>query len=269
MKNNKIGFIGTGNMANAIINGIVSKQLFPCSDIGVYDVDNEKCAVLREKLSVTAAESIADIIENYAVVFLSVKPQVYPVVLEDIKKCGDCDNIFVSIAAGISTDYVKSALGFEGKVIRVMPNTPLLLGCGATAMSYKAPVSDFEFEFVKKIFESSGIVSVLDESKMNEVIAVNGSSPAYIYLFAKAMIDGAQEQGIDPDTAKSLVAQTLIGSARMLTESGDDPQTLIDKVSSPGGTTLKALEALYEMNFEAAVKEAMARCTKRAYELGK
>lgn len=262
-----IGFIGAGNMAGAIIEGILAKQVAKPENIGVIDVSHEKCEKFEQRgLNVF---KLYDSIEKFCdIIFLSVKPQNYEEVLASLSGHTD-GKIIVSIAAGISTGFIKSRIGSNSHVVRVMPNTPLLLGCGATAMCHVAPVTDEEFEKVKRIFEAGGSVDVLPEEKMNAVISVNSSSPAYIYLFAKAVIDGAVKQGIDADTAKALIAKTLEGSAKMISSSGYTPDELIKMVSSPGGTTLKALEALYEHDFEDAVIDAMERCTKRAEELGK
>ncbi|MDR1564405.1 MAG: pyrroline-5-carboxylate reductase [Oscillospiraceae bacterium] len=264
----KIGFIGTGNMANAIINGIISREIAPPQSLYIYDVDAQKCAELS-KSGLNVSPSGAELTKSCDIVFLSVKPQVYGAVLAEIAPAADTEQVFVSIAAGIPTEYVQKGLGIAARVVRVMPNTPFLLGEGASALSYKAPVTEADFAAVKQIFESSGIVSVLDEDKMNAVISVNGSSPAYVYLLAKAIIQGAEQQGIDAQTALSLFAQTLRGSAKMLLESGDTAEELIRKVSSPGGTTLQALEVLYQGGFEESVIKAMQACTKRAEELGK
>lgn len=262
-----IGFIGAGNMAGAIIEGILNKQVARPENLGVIDISFEKCEKFQKR-GLNVFKSYEDIANFSDIIFLSVKPQNYEEVLAAIKGHTD-GKIIVSIAAGISTGYIKSRLGSDSHVVRVMPNTPLLLGCGATAMCHVEPVTDEEFEKVRRIFEAGGSVAVLPEEKMNAVISVNSSSPAYIYLFAKAVIDGAVKQGIDADTAKDLIAKTLEGSAKMITSSGYTPDELIKMVSSPGGTTLKALEALYEHGFEGAIVDAMERCTKRAEELGK
>lgn len=263
----KIGFVGAGNMAGAIIGGILNNKVAPAQNIGVINRTKAKCDKYREK-GAQVFDTYEEIAKFSDIIFLAVKPQNYEEVLKALK--GFTDNkIIVSIAAGISTDYIKSRLGENSKVVRAMPNTPLLLGCGATALSCAAPVTDKEFEKVKDIFAAGGSVDVLPEDKMNAVISVNSSSPAYVYLFAKAVVRGAVEQGIDAETATSLIAKTLEGSALMINKSGYTPDELIKMVSSPGGTTLKALEALYEHNFEDAVVDAMKRCTKRAEELGK
>ena len=266
MKN--IGFIGAGNMANAIINGMLSNNVASPENIFVFDVDSSKLDALSEK-GVNICKDACETVRKSRFVFLAVKPQNYGEVLETISTAVTDNNIIVSIAAGISINYVVSALKSDCGCVRVMPNTPLLLGCGATALCPSENISDDDFDFVSRIFSTSGVCRVLPESQMNTVISVNGSSPAYIYLFAKAMRDYAAEQGIDEKSAMELICSTLIGSAEMLMKSGDDVDTLIKKVSSPGGTTLAALEVLDKGGFYENIKDAMAACTKRAEELGK
>lgn len=263
----KICFIGAGNMAGAIIEGILSKKVCDAADIGVIDISREKCEKFAKR-GIKVFDTYEAAAKNSDIIFLSVKPQNYDEVLNALRGYTD-GKIIVSIAAGISTDFIKSKLGKDSLVVRTMPNTPLLLGCGATALCHVAPVTDQQFNKIKNIFEAGGSVDVLPEDKMNAVISVNSSSPAYVYLFAKAVIEGAVKQGINADTAKGLIAKTLEGSAKMITSSGYSPDELIKMVSSPGGTTLKALEALYEHDFEGAIIDAMQRCTKRAEELGK
>lgn len=263
-----ICFIGSGNMAGAIIGGLLANSLAQPSQVAVYDINPEVSGRFQPQ-GIQVKQSIKEAAEFADIVFLSVKPQNYEEVLAELSKCTDESKVIVSIAAGISTTYIKSRIGFNCKVVRVMPNTPLLLGEGATAMCHCLPVTRQEFDEIKGIFEAGGVVEELPEDKMNAVIAVNGSSPAYVYLFAKAVMDGAVQQGIDAETAKRLISKTLIGSAYMLTQSGKTPDELIKMVSSKGGTTIAALEALYDHNFEQAMIEAMERCTKRAEELGR
>ena len=265
---NKIGFIGAGNMATAIINGMLSNNVVEAEDIYVFDLDENKLLTMKEK-GINACSTAVQVVENSHFVVLAVKPQNYAEVLEDIKNVVTISTVMVSIAAGISIGYVISCLGTDCACVRVMPNTPLLLGCGATALCPSKNISKKDFSVVKSMFETSGVVQVLPESQMNTIISVNGSSPAYIYLFAKAMCDYAQEQGINPNTALELACATLKGSAEMLMKSGDSPDTLIKKVSSPGGTTLAALDVLNKGNFYENIKDAMAACTNRAEELGK
>lgn len=264
----KIGFIGAGNMATAIINGIISNNASLPENLNVFDLDAEKISLMQEKGVNTLADSKA-VVTNSDIIVLAVKPQNYAEVLQEIKAVTDESKIFVSIAAGISIAYVREQLGLNCPVVRVMPNTPLLLGKGASALCPSENISDEDFATVKNMFALSGTVEVIEEANMNEIISVNGSSPAYVYLFAKVMADYAKSCGIDYDKAMNLICATLEGSAEMLRNSGDDAETLIQKVSSKGGTTIAALNKLREYNFEEAVTEAMKACTNRAEELGK
>lgn len=264
----KIGFIGAGNMATAIINGLISNKAALPENINVFDLDKEKLSVMSEKGIVTLADS-KEVVKNSGIIVLAVKPQNYSDVLQEIKDVVNESKIFVSIAAGISIGFVRKELSCNCPMVRVMPNTPLLLGKGATALCPSENISQSDFDTVKKMFSLSGEVEIFSEDHMNQIIAVNGSSPAYIYLFAKVMADYAKSCGIDYDKAMNLICATLTGSAEMLKNSGDSAETLIEKVSSKGGTTIAALDKLREYHFEEAVTEAMKACTKRAEELGK
>lgn len=265
MKN--IGFIGAGNMATAIIKGLISKNN-TAENLGVFDLDEEKCALMRE-MGVTVYPSSPDVVKSCDIIVLAVKPQNYLEVLEEIKPSVTEDKTFVSIAAGISIAYVQNTLGCKCPVVRVMPNTPLLLKKGASALCPSENISEENKQVVYDMFAGSGVCEYITEDHMNEIISVNGSSPAYIYLFAQAMADYAVAQGIDRDKAMNLICATLEGSAAMLRESGDTPDVLIQKVCSKGGTTIEAVNKLKEHGFTEAVYDAMAACTKRAEELGK
>lgn len=264
----KLGFIGAGNMAGAIINGMVSTGTYPAGLISVYDISAEKCGEFQKK-GISVSESSSALVKSSDIVFLAIKPQNFAEVLETIRGDAAKEKTFVTIAAGISTGFITDTLQCECPVIRVMPNTPLLIGKGASALARNQYVSDDTFHLVSSFFASCGTVTILEEASMNAVISVNGSGPAYVYLFAKAMIDGAVQQGIPKETALQLVCQTLEGSAGMLRDSGKTPEELIKMVSSPGGTTLKALEVFYRNEFERTVINAMLACTERAEELGK
>ncbi len=264
----KIGFIGAGNMATAIINGLIKNSVVPKEHINVFDINEKSLSIMREK-GVNTLASSSETVSQSDIIVLAVKPQNYEEVLLEIKNAVNESKIFVSIAAGISISYVQNTLSCKCPMVRVMPNTPLLLGKGATAVCASDNISDDDFSIVKDMFAHNGTIEVLTEEHMNQIIAVNGSSPAYIYLLAKAMADYAKECGISYESALNLIAATLEGSAAMLKDSGDDPDTLIKKVSSPGGTTIAALSTLEEYKFYQGIKDAMASCTKRAEELGK
>ena len=264
---NSVGFIGAGNMGYAIIKGI-SGTNDPNIKLFAFDTKPEMLERLVP-LGVTACGSAKELTEKCGYVFLAVKPQQLEEVFAGIAEAVTADKVIISICAGISADYIKSKTIPDVKVIPVMPNTPLLLGEGASALAKCADVPDSEFEFVKNIFASCGKVAVVPENKMREVIAVNGSSPAFIYLFAKAFVEYAKGEGISEDSAKELFAQSLIGSAKMITDSGYTIDELIKMVSSPGGTTLAGLDELYGGKLEETVKKACESCTRRAYELSK
>ena len=264
----KIGFIGAGNMATAIINGILTNKAKSAEDICVFDPDVSKCEAMQKK-GVGCAASSAELVEKSDIIVLAVKPQNYDEVLSSVSGAVSESDIFVTIAAGISIEYVRKGLGKNCPMVRVMPNTPLLLGKGATAICRSENISDADFDEVYKMFALSGDVALLPEDQMNAIIAVNGSSPAYIYLFAKAMTDYAVSVGIDRDTALRLVCKTFEGSAEMLRSGTDTPEQLIEKVCSKGGTTIEAMKILEEKKVPEIISEAMAACTRRAEELGK
>lgn len=264
----KIGFIGAGNMGSAIMKGIAGSSMSYETELFAYDPFKDKLLALSET-GVTAMESSFDVARNCKYVFLAIKPQQFGDVLPCIKDAVTEETVIVSIAAGITSEYIRSETIPNAKVVLVMPNTPLLLGAGATALSKNDYVSYDEFAVVRRIFDSCGVTAVISIDKMKEIIAINGSSPAFIYLFAKGFIEYAESQGIDAKTALSLFSQTLIGSAKMLTDSGMSVDELIHMVSSPGGTTLAGLDALYEGKLTDIVTDACQRCTKRAYELSK
>lgn len=272
-----VGFIGAGNMGFAIMKGISESSLCcdadtcansPSIKLFAFDPKSEQVERLAE-YGVTPCTSEQEIMEKCKYVFLAVKPQIIEGVLETAAPFVTADTVFISIAAGITDEFIATKTIPEAKVILVMPNTPLLLGEGASALSRNEKVTDDEFNLVLNVFKICGKAAVISKDKMKEIIAVNGSSPAFIYLFAKGFIDYASSVGIDEAAAKELFAQSLIGSAKMITDSGYTIDELIKMVSSPGGTTLAGLDRLYEGKLTDTVKNCCDSCTKRAYELSK
>lgn len=235
----KIGFIGAGNMATAIIGGLLSAGT-PAENICVFDMDEAKLDFFAKK-SVCIAKNSCEVVSECDIIVLAVKPQNYSEVLCEVSSVADINKTFVSIAAGITIDFVRKGLSLQCPVVRVMPNTPLLVGKGATALCFSDNVSDEVRDVATSMFSSNGVVEEFEEELMDAIISVNGSSPAYFYLFAKAMADYAKSVGIPEDKAMNLICAAMEGSAKMLRESGDDPDTLIKKVSSKGGTTIEAL----------------------------
>ena len=265
----KIGFIGAGNMGSAIMRGVSLSELRWEIEIYAADPDESKLNALSD-CDIIKCKDSAELMDESDIVFLAVKPQVLENVLKSLDGHVRDEHIFVSIAAGISADFIRNTLDNQNVgVILVMPNTPLLLKEGATAIASTDSVPEKQFKFVCSVFESCGQVQVISEDKMKEIIAINGSSPAFIYLFAKGFIDYAAKNGIDAEAAKKLFCQSLVGSAKMMTDSGYTIDELIKMVSSPGGTTLAGLDRLYANDLLKAVDEACDACTKRAYELSK
>lgn len=261
----KLGFIGIGNMGGAIIKGINGK--LGNTAVFAYDKDARKLEDLRN-FGATASGSIVDIAHKCDYLLLAVKPQQLDEVLAEVKKADNENLVIISICAGISAEYIRERTFPKAKVVLVMPNTPMMLGVGASAMSRDDTVSDKEFAFARKVIGACGITEVIPEDKMKEVIAINGSSPAFIYVYALGFIQYAEKVGIDRDVALRLFAQSLIGSAKMMTASGMQIEELIKQVSSPGGTTLAGLEKLSEGKLTQVAIDACEACTKRAYELG-
>ncbi len=267
MKKYKIGFIGAGNIASAIFNGITSSGYIKSDKIVVFDTDNSKSDAFK-LYGAEVALSAEDLVTDSEFVFLTVKPQIYPTLLESIKDYA-VDACFIDVAAGISISYVKKVLGFDAAVIRVMPNTPLMYGRGASALVKDSPVTDEQFSFIKDCFDACGVTCVVDEKFINVVTAVSGSAPAFAMRFIKDLVDFAVENGMSADVAQSLVIQTVIGSAEMIKKSDCDVQQLIKNVTSPNGTTEAGLRSLDTNGFDGALKLCLDATVKRAQELSK
>lgn len=267
MEMEQVGFIGCGNIADAIIGGMVGSGYIKSEKILAYDLDGAKAFRLSATYGVAAAKSAADVVNNCKYVFLTIKPQVYEAVLDEISGFVTSAHCLVDVAAGVTTDYVKKQIGWDCKVIRVMPNTPLLTGNGASALVKLPPVSDEEFRFVRGAFDASGVTVEVEESMIDSVIAVSGSAPAFVFRFAKNVIESGVAAGLPEEAATRLMAQTLIGSAHMILESGMSLDELIKMVSSPGGTTVAGLSAMEAAGFDKAVREGADASIARSIEM--
>lgn len=267
MSEYKVGFIGCGNIASAIIGGCVGSGYIKPELLTVFDTDSGKVEPFS-RLGAAVAESASQLTECSDFVFLTVKPQIYDAVLSEIKDASD-GVCFVDVAAGITIKHVKDILGFDAPVIRVMPNTPLMYGCGATALVKADPVTDEQYKFIKDMFSCCGVAVDAAECDINTVTAVSGSGPAFVMRFAHDMIDFAVSHGMDRQSAEALVIQTFIGSAEMIRSSELDIGQLIRNVTSPNGTTEAGLRALDELSFDTAVNGCLDSALKRAEELTK
>ena len=195
------------------------------------------------------------------------KPQFYDDVLNDIKNYGN--KIYITVAPGITISHIKEMLGNATKVIRTMPNTPALVGEGVTAVCKSDDLTEAEFEFAKKLISSFSQIFIMDEKYLDPIISVSGSSPAYAYMFIDAIAKAGEKQGIDYNTALIMAAKTVLGSAKLLLNSTESPEILIDRVCSKGGTTIEAVNSLKADGFYESIDKAMQKCTKRALELKK
>lgn len=266
--NKTISFIGAGNMAFAIIGGLTSKNsefTVPKSQITLYDANTAQYDKFGSGFNI--AKDIHDAV-NSDIIFLAVKPQNYSSVLSEINGAKLDGKVLISIAAGISTDYIQNIVG-ECAVVRTMPNTPLLVGKGLTALCRNKNVSDEDFDLIERMFAASGSTIRIDESEMNRIIPATSSSPAYVFLFIKAICDGAAAQGLKCDDIRKAVCDAVIGSATLAKESNLSLEELIRMVTSPKGTTEQAMNVFYNDGFEDTVKKAMDACLKRADELSK
>ena len=266
MNNIKLGIIGAGNMAFAIASGVLNSALINPENIYVSDKDEKKLDAAK-KLGINTSTDNAYVAENADIIILAVKPDIYDVVIKEL--AGFTENIYVSIAPGISIGYIKSLFKKDVTVVRCMPNTPALVGLGTTAICRDNRISDRDFKTVYDIFSSFGMCTEIREELMNKVVALNGSSPAYVYLVIDAVAKAAEKEGFNYSDALKMAANTVLGSAKMVLESSDSPEVLCDRVCSKGGTTIEAVKCLKNNNLYEIFEEAMKCCTKRAEELSK
>ena len=263
----KLGFLGAGNMGSAMMRGIAASEICKSGEIAqilAYDTDTDKLTALADA-GVAPAESAQALADAADMLVLAVKPQVLGGVLDSLTLRRE--QVIISICAGISAEFIRSRTIPDARIILVMPNTPLMLGLGATALARCEGITEDEFALAKRMFATCGIAEEIPADKMREIIAVNSSSPAFLYLFAKGFLAYADSEGLDSGTALRLFAQAMIGSAKMLTDSGYSVDELIRMVSSPGGTTLAGLDRLYAHDLTGAVQDCCDKCTARAYEL--
>lgn len=262
----KIGFIGMGNMGYAMLKGVLN--VFEPLDIIFTCPDLDKCKRISDETGVKYAESNAECANNAQYIVLAVKPQVYSAVMKNIVNVIREDSVVISIAPGITIDSIKDNLGINTKVVRAMSNTPALVGEGMTGVSYNKDEFSFEQrDVIDRFFNSFGKVVYVDEKLMDVIVCASGSSPAYVYMFIEALADSAVKYGIKRDDAYKLVAQTVLGSAKMVLETNEHPGVLKDKVCSPGGTTIAGVAALEEHNFRNAVIKATDACYDKCHNI--
>lgn len=256
----KLGVIGCGNMATAILSRVVDDKFLSPGDIICYDVNDAMTKRMAKEFGVQEAEGNLEVASTADALILSVKPQFYAPVIEEIRDAVSDDCCIITMAPGKSLKWISEKFGKpQLSVIRTMPNTPAMVGEGMTALCPGEYVTNTQLSFAKGLFEVCGKTDVVAEYLMDAVVAVSGSSPAYIYIAIEAMADGAVAQGMPRAQAYKFASQAVLGSAKMVLESGVHPGALKDAVCSPGGTTIAAVSQLEKSGFRAAILSAMEK----------
>lgn len=263
----KIGFIGLGNMARAIIGGMLAQGMVPAGEIcGSAKTLTTRDAV-REQFGIDTKASNAAVAEEAQTLILAVKPQFLAGVIAEIKDAVQPDTLIISIAAGKTLAWLEDAFGRRVKLVRCMPNTPALVGEGCTGVCVNGAVSEEETRYALRLMESFGKASLVEERLMDAVGAVSGSSPAYVFLFIEAMADAGVAAGMPRAQAYEFAAQAVYGSAKLLLETGKHPGELKDMVCSPGGTTIEGVRVLEESGFRGAVMDALLAAVEKSKAL--
>lgn len=267
---NKVSFIGAGSMAEAIIAGMVNKKYVPSEQIYVANKENEaRLNELKEKYNIIGHTNKEIVIQDANIIILATKPYDMEDVIIDVKEYIQPNQLIISVVAGISTEFIASHIGKDVAVIRAMPNTSATIGYSATAITKGEYATDEHIHIAEQLFQAIGTVSVVEEEEMHIVTGISGSGPAYVYYLVEAMEKAAIEEGLDKQTAKQLITQTIIGAGEMLKYSKEPVTILRENVTSPNGTTAAGIQTLGEYNFQEAVVNCVKNATKRSMELGK
>ncbi len=261
-----IGFIGGGNMATALIGGLISKGLYTSQNIMASAATEKTVLRLTEVFGIKATTSNKEIVENCDILILAVKPYMVFKVIEEISPSLKKDQLIISIASGVKLDKLMAAMK-DQKIYRAMPNTPASVNLGMTSICTKLPESDPTRKHVSDIFDAIGRYAWIDESLIHAAIAVHGSSPAYAFIMIEAMADAAVLEGMPRDKAYIMAAQSLLGAAQMVLTTGLHPGVLKDQVTSPGGNTIKAIAVLEKDGFRSSIIRAMQAAADKSREM--
>ena len=268
IKGKTIGFVGAGNMGEAMIKGLLAANLVPPASICATDVRRERLKELDRQYGIQIAADNPELVRHVDVVILAVKPQIIEPVLREVAHALTRRKLMISIAAGVSTAKLRTIVGKDVRLIRVMPNTPALVLEGVTAIAKAEGLESDDLDTAGEIFSAVGRVVVLDEELLDAVTGLSGSGPAYVALVIESLADGGVKMGLDRITAMTLATQTVLGAAKLLLETGLHPGALKDMVSSPGGTSIAGIAALEEGGIRTTFIKAVERATQRSRELG-
>jgi pyrroline-5-carboxylate reductase len=264
----KIAFLGSGNMAEALVKGLLAAGTAARDEIVCAEPRAERREELHARHGVAVLPSNLEAVRQADILVLSVKPQVMDALLEEIAPAVDPRKLVVSIAAGVPIAAIARKLGAGARIVRTMPNTPALVGAGATALARGPHASDADLGQAVALFEAVGTAVVVEENLLDAVTGLSGSGPAFVFLAIEALADGGVKVGLPRHVAMALAAQTVVGAGRLVLETGDHPGKLKDQVTSPGGTTIAGVHALESAGFRAALIAAVEAATKRSRELG-
>lgn len=267
MSERRIGFVGGGNIANAIIRGALASAALQPGRVRISDVSEDLLARRAREHGITTTTSNSELVEWADVIVFAVKPQVLGAVLAGCADAVSTDSLVISVAAGVPTHFYEAKLRAGARVVRAMPNTPALALAAATAIAPGAHATDEDLAEAKALFDSVGRTVKLSESHMDAVTGLSGSGPAYVMLMIEALADGGVNVGLPRDTALLLAAQTVYGSAKLLLELGEHPGRMKDMVTSPGGTTIAGVRALERGGLRHALMDAVEAATQRGREL--
>ena len=272
LTNKKLGFIGGGNMTEALLKGLLASSSVGPKDILVSDLLSDRLEYLNKEYKVKITDDSRKLVQKSDILILAVKPQVVGKVLESFSDVVDKHKIIISVAAGVSINFIEDILDREGKnkisVIRTMPNTPALVQEGATAICGGGHSSKLDIKIAHHIFKAIGQTVAIEETHMDAVTGLSGSGPAYIFMIIEALSDAGVKVGLSREVSNILTIQTILGSAKLARDGGKHPGELKDMVTSPGGTTISGLHMLEEGGVRTALMNAVERATQRSRELG-
>ncbi len=269
MENKTIGFIGAGKMASAIIKGLLSSKTFDNKHVLAAEINEDSAKRASENFNITVLKEATEVIKASDIILIATKPFVVPELLESIKDVITKDKLIISIAAGITFEKIEKALGKDKRIIRVMPNTPALVESGMSAVCKNESANNEDLEIVKTIFSKIGKVITCQEKDIDAITGVSGSGPAFYYYIIDKIAKAGEKLGLDYQTALTLSAQTALGAAKMIQETGNTPQDLITAVTTPGGTTAEGNKVLNESNIDEILYETVKKTAEKSAIMSK
>lgn len=267
MFNKELGIIGIGKIGSALLKRFICSNTLSHNEIMIYDIDPDKMKIISHEYEVSIAENVNELVRNSHYILIAVIPQVIDNVLNEIKEILTEQQILISIAAGVTINHIKRYISESVGLIRVMTNSPALIGEAATAIASTKDVNEKDLKFAKRLFNSVGIVVELDEIHLDAVTGLSGSGPAYIFIIIEALADGGVKMGLSREISIKLAAQTVLGSAKLLLETKKHPGELKDMVATPAGTTITAIHEIESAKLRATLIRAVEAATLKSRSL--